>query len=168
MVASQKAWPENKKDGCVLKNKKNNYTELTEVCTSDVYSKHCTTDPDPVKCAACKQYDDATKVSIIYCFCSFFVSKKKSACMEPFLCSSCPLALFQHVRMTHVNCRTFSLFPSCSFVFCFSFLPFFLLFQPFPALTQCYKFNQKACCTSGHDATIKDAYSNILSTTCLR
>lgn len=100
MVASQKAWPENKKDGCVLKNKKNNYTELTEVCTSDVYSKHCTTDPDPVKCAACKQYDDATK--------------------------------------------------------------------PFPALTQCYKFNQKACCTSGHDATIKDAYSNILSTTCLR
>jgi len=77
MVASQKAWPENKKDGCVLKNKKNNYTELTQVCTSDVYSKHCTTDPDPVKCAACKQYDDATKVSIILFLFVFCLLKKK-------------------------------------------------------------------------------------------
>lgn len=43
-----------------------------------------------------------------------------------------------------------------------------IAFQPFPALTQCYKFNQKACCTSGHDATIKDSYSGLLSNTCLR
>jgi hypothetical protein len=31
-----------------------------------------------------------------------------------------------------------------------------------------HKFNQKACCTSGHDATIKDSYSGLLSNTCLR
>ena len=84
MVASQKAWPENKKDGCVLKNKKNNYTELTQVCTSDVYSKHCTTDPDPVKCAACKQYDDATKVSIILFLFVFCLLKKKKGLFGTF------------------------------------------------------------------------------------
>jgi hypothetical protein len=74
MVASQKAWPENKKNGCLLKNKKNNYTELTGVCTSDEYSKHCTTEPDPVKCATCEQYDDATKVSISSRIVLFFFS----------------------------------------------------------------------------------------------
>ena len=42
------------------------------------------------------------------------------------------------------------------------------LAQPFPSLTQCYKNNQDACCVSGHDATIADAYSSILSSTCLR
>lgn len=40
--------------------------------------------------------------------------------------------------------------------------------KPFPALTQCYKFNQDSCCLSGHDSTIKDAYESLLSTTCLR
>lgn len=40
--------------------------------------------------------------------------------------------------------------------------------KPFPSLTQCYKNNQDACCVSGHDATIADAYSSILSSTCLR
>jgi hypothetical protein len=49
-----------------------------------------------------------------------------------------------------------------------SFFLYIFQQQPFPALTQCYKFNQKACCTSGHDATIKDSYSSLLSNTCLR
>jgi len=40
--------------------------------------------------------------------------------------------------------------------------------KPFPALTQCYKYNTEACCISGHDSTIADAYNNILSSTCLR
>lgn len=40
--------------------------------------------------------------------------------------------------------------------------------KPFPSLTQCYKFNQKSCCKSGHDSYIKDEYSSLLSTTCLR
>lgn len=40
--------------------------------------------------------------------------------------------------------------------------------QPFPSLTQCYKFNTKACCVSGHDAAISEAYGNMLSPTCIR
>ena len=40
--------------------------------------------------------------------------------------------------------------------------------QPFPALTQCYKFNQLSCCLSGHDNTIKENYSALLSVECLR
>lgn len=99
-TTAQEAWPKNKKNGCVLKNKKHNFTELTTVCSSDDVQKHCSTTGDPAKCSACSVYDDASK--------------------------------------------------------------------PFPALTQCYKFNQKACCTSGHDATIKDSYSSLLSNTCLR
>jgi len=40
--------------------------------------------------------------------------------------------------------------------------------KPYPSLTQCYKDNQMACCVSAHDDTISDAYSSILSSTCLR
>ena len=40
--------------------------------------------------------------------------------------------------------------------------------KPFPALTQCYKFNGKSCCKSAHDSFIKDEYQKLLSPTCLR
>merc|ERR1712118_367169 len=40
--------------------------------------------------------------------------------------------------------------------------------KPFPSLTQCYKNNQNACCVSAHDYTIASAYTEILSSTCLR
>jgi hypothetical protein len=40
--------------------------------------------------------------------------------------------------------------------------------KPFPSLTQCYKQNQQACCVSAHDQTIQNAYSSILSGTCIR
>lgn len=29
------------------------------------------------------------------------------------------------------------------------------LLQPVPSLTQCYKYNQEACCVAGHDTVIK-------------
>ena len=45
---------------------------------------------------------------------------------------------------------------------------FFFLIEPFPSLTQCYKFNTQACCVSGHDATIKGHYESLLSPTCIR
>lgn len=94
------AWPTNTKKGCVLKNKRDNYAELTKTCSDADKLTYCSSGGDPASCAACETYDAAAK--------------------------------------------------------------------PFPALTQCYKFNQKACCTSGHDATIKDSYSGLLSNTCLR
>ena len=28
--------------------------------------------------------------------------------------------------------------------------------QPFPSLTQCYRYNQDACCVSGHDSVIQE------------
>ena len=40
--------------------------------------------------------------------------------------------------------------------------------KPFPSLTQCYKYNAEACCSSGHDEAIKSAFSSLLSSTCLR
>ena len=40
--------------------------------------------------------------------------------------------------------------------------------QPFPSLTQCYKFNTQACCVSGHDHKIKEDYGALLSPTCIR
>ena len=40
--------------------------------------------------------------------------------------------------------------------------------QPFPSLTQCYKYNTEACCVSGHDKKIKDDYGGFLSDTCHR
>jgi len=135
-TTAQEAWPKNKKNGCVLKNKKHNFTELTTVCSSDDVQKHCSTTGDPAKCSACSVYDDASKVS-------FLLYKLK-------------IYLFFVVTFDR----------GLTLLFCF--LYFFLNLQPFPALTQCYKFNQKACCTSGHDATIKDSYSSLLSNTCLR
>jgi len=40
--------------------------------------------------------------------------------------------------------------------------------KPYPSLTQCYKWNQNACCKAGHDAVIKSEYSSLLSDTCIR
>ena len=40
--------------------------------------------------------------------------------------------------------------------------------QPYPSLAQCYKWNQNSCCKAGHDATIKSAYTSLLSDTCVR
>lgn len=40
--------------------------------------------------------------------------------------------------------------------------------KPYPSLAQCYKWNQGACCKSGHDAVIQAKYSNLMSTTCIR
>jgi hypothetical protein len=60
---AQEEWPKNVKEGCVLKNKKQNFTELTGVCEPSDVQKHCSTQGDPAACAACKTYDDASKVS---------------------------------------------------------------------------------------------------------
>jgi hypothetical protein len=40
--------------------------------------------------------------------------------------------------------------------------------KPYPSLAQCYKWNQEACCKSGHDAVISSKYSQLMSTTCIR
>mmetsp|Transcript_22102 Transcript_22102/g.70600 ORF Transcript_22102/g.70600 Transcript_22102/m.70600 type:complete len:216 (-) Transcript_22102:79-726(-) len=40
--------------------------------------------------------------------------------------------------------------------------------KPEPSLTQCYRFNSLACCVSGHDSVIKEAYEETFSRNCLR
>merc|ERR1711907_481088 len=40
--------------------------------------------------------------------------------------------------------------------------------KPFPSLTQCYKYNQGACCVSAHDDFIKGEFEKLLSETCRR
>ena len=54
------AWPANAKKGCLLLNKRNNFTDLTDSCDSKV----CTPgdDADPKACSQCEGYDAALKV----------------------------------------------------------------------------------------------------------
>jgi hypothetical protein len=65
-------------------------------------------------------------------------------------------------KKTH-RLTPFHLPHSSSFFFFFIPAP-----QPFPSLTQCYKFNTQACCVSGHDHKIKEDYGALLSPTCIR
>ena len=45
---------------------------------------------------------------------------------------------------------------------------FGLPMKPYPSLAQCYKWNQEACCKSGHDSVIQNKYADLMSATCLR
>ena len=60
------AWPTNTKKGCVLKNKRDNYAELTKTCSDADKLTYCSSGGDPASCAACETYDAAAKVS--FCF----------------------------------------------------------------------------------------------------
>ena len=56
-------WPANVKKGCLLLNKRHNFTELTGSCDD---SQVCTPgdNADPQACSQCKDYDSAVKVSL--------------------------------------------------------------------------------------------------------
>ena len=65
-VTAQAAWPDNIKKGCVLKNKRSNYEELTKSCSDAEKLEHCSADGDPSACASCANYDEAAKVSYFF------------------------------------------------------------------------------------------------------
>ena len=58
-------WPANEKKGCLLLNKKHNFTELTGSCSD---SQVCVPgdNADPHACSQCEDYDAAVKVSYMW------------------------------------------------------------------------------------------------------